>query len=423
MPLSPAPRRARRCVAALALLAAACTDGPIGPGDGRQPAPLRALTPTETQAVRASNGFAFAMLQALAAETPTRNVLLSPLSGAAALGMTLNGAAGETRAGMQRALGIAGLTVEQANAAYRELVPLLVGADPAVTIRSANVLWPRQGFALRPAFTQTLQADYDAPVRPLDFADRARSAATINDWARERTDGLIPKVMTAEELTDDLVLLLMNALYFKGPWTARFDVARTAPRAFTLGSGAVAQVPTMYRERTALRRAGDATAEVIELPFGAGRYAMTFVMPPRGGSLDRLVAELTDARWEQLVAALRDDTVHVAVPRFELRGDRRWNDALRGLGMADAFDVRRADFAPLSDRCTPPGTCVISFVKQNVYVRVDEAGAEAAAVTTVGIGLTSAPLVAAVDRAFVFAIRERSTGAVLFAGRVVDPRG
>lgn len=413
-----------RAASAAALALAACTDA-TGPGGGFRPVePVRALTAVEQRALVASNGFGLAMLGHLVRETPTQNVVVSPLSGAAALGMTMNGTSGETLAGMQRALGVAGMPLAESNAAYRALVPLLVNADPAVTIRSANALWPRTGFALRPEFVRTVQEDFGATVRTLDFGDQRGAAATVNGWAREQTNGLIPEVMKAEQFTDDLVLLLQNALYFKGPWTARFEVRNTAPRPFTLADGRVASVPTMSRERTALRAGSEGGVQVIELPFGGGAYAMTFVLPPRGGSLAALVASLDGARWERLMRALRADTQEVLVPKFELRGERFWNEPLRAMGMARAFDDTAAEFDRLSDGCTGPmRRCFISFVKQNAVVKVDEVGAEAAAVTTVGVGVTSAgPPPAAVDRAFVFAIRERSTGAILFVGQVTDPR-
>jgi serpin B len=409
--------------AGCAALGACRSEAPTAPA---AVVPIRALTAVEQRAASASNGFAFTMLRQLAAATPAENVVLSPLSGSAALGMTLHGADGETRAGMQRALGVADLTVEQASAAYRDLVPLLLTADPAVTIRSANALWQAPWFTTRPAFDEAMRTYYGATTRPVDFADAVNAAATMNRWASEQTSGRIPKVFEPDQLSADLVLVLMNALYFKGPWAARFDARETRPRPFTLGDGSTVNVPTMFRATVPLRTGADAGAEVAELPFGGGAYAMTLVMPARGRSLDALVASLDASRWTSLVATLRDDTRDVYLPKLELAGERLWNAPLQALGMIDAFSPARADFSPLSSQCAPgaaaAGRCVISFVKQNVWVRVDEEGAEAAAVTSVGVGITSLPAAVAIDRPFVFAIRERSTGAVLFLGAVRDPR-
>jgi serpin B len=165
---------------------------------------------------------------------------------------------------------------------------------------------------------------------------------------------------------------------------------------------------------------------VVELPFGGGAYAMTIVMPARGRPLDALVASLDASRWTALVGTLRDDARDVYLPKLELAGERLWNAPLQALGMVDAFSRARADFSLLSTQCAAGapagGRCVIDFVKQNVWVRVDEEGAEAAAVTSVGVGVVSLPAAVTVDRPFVFAIRERSTGAVLFLGAVRDPR-
>jgi serpin B len=351
---------------------------------------------------------------------------VSPLSGSAALGMTLNGADGETRAGMQRALGVADLTVEQSNAAYRDIVPLLLAADPAVTIRSANALWQAPWFTTRPAFDDAMRTYYGATTRPVDFADATAAAATMNRWANDQTSGRIPKVFEPHQISRDLVLVLMNALYFKGPWAARFDAGETRPRPFTLGDGSTVNVPTMFRAKVPLRTGADTGAEVVELPFGGGAYAMTIVLPAQGRPLDALVASLDASRWASLVGTLRDDARDVYLPKFELAGERLWNAPLQALGMVDAFSPSRADFSLLSSQCAPGGTaagrCVISFVKQNIWVRVDEEGAEAAAVTSVGVGVVSLPAAVTIDRPFVFAIRERSTGAVLFLGAVRDPR-
>jgi serpin B len=170
-----------------------------------------------------------------------------------------------------------------------------------------------------------------------------------------------------------------------------------------------------------MRVGGDASgARVGELAYGDGAYAMTVVLPPEGTDVDAYAAALTPARWDALVGTLADATRRVELPKFRLASESRWNDALVRLGMGAAFSGE-ADFSPLSERCRP-GDCAISLVKQNVDVEVDEEGTTAAAVTVVAIERVSLPAAFAVDRPFLFAIRERASGAILFVGRVVDPR-
>jgi serpin B len=417
-------RPARAAAASALLLLAACHERAAGPG---AEAPRRALTPAEAGAVRASNAFAFDLLREVGAERAHqgRNLVLSPYSGAAALGMALNGAAGETQAGMRRALGLADRPVGEANATFRGLTAHLLGADPKVTVRSANSLWAAEGFPVRAAFADTVRRYFDAEARAVAFGT-AEATRAINAWASQHTDGRIPKVFEDGQPGGDYVLVLMNALYFKGAWAARFDAARTAARPFRLAGGATVGVPTMSRDGTAMRVGGDGGARVGELAYGNGAYAMTVVLPPAGVDAEAFAASLTPARWDALVGSLVDATLPVQLPKFALAGESVWNAPLQRLGMDAAFDPRRADFSPVSARCLPQGPpgrdCHVGFVKQNVDVRVDEEGTVAAAVTSVGVGVTSAPAAFAVDRPFVFAIRERASGAILFLGRVLDPR-
>jgi serpin B len=369
--------------------------------------PRRALTAAEVRAVRASNAFAFDLLREVGAEAAHRgrNLVLSPYGGAAALGMTLNGAAGDTRAGMQQALGLAGETPEQSNATFTALTAYLLGADPRVTVRTANSVWAAEGFAVRPSFAATVRDAFDAEARTVRFGTPAATEA-VNAWARDRTAGRIPKVFDPGSPGPETVVLLVNALYFKGAWATRFDPAETRDRPFRLDGVRTATVPTMVRAQAPLRVGRDASgAQVAELDYGDGAYAMTLVLPPAGVGVEAYAAALTPARWDALIASLADATMRVELPKFRLAVESRWEQPLIRLGMADAFSPR-ADFSPLSDGC-PPGACRISLVKQNVDVQVDEEGTTAAAVTSVGIERVSLPAAFAVDRPFLFAVRER----------------
>ncbi len=418
-------RGARCALAALAALAlAGCHERAAGPGVA---VPRRALSADEAQAVRASNAFAFDLLREVGAEADHRgkNLVLSPYSGSAALGMTANGAAGPTRDGMLRALGLGGRTLEQHNETMRALTAYLLGADPRVTVRTANSVWAAEGFPVRPEFAQTVRTYYDAEARVARFGT-AEATRAINAWAGEKTQGRITKLFDDGQPDASYVLLLMNALYFKGQWAARFDPAHTQPAPFRLDDGTAASVPTMSRAETRVRAAAVDGAEVGELPYGDGAYVMTVVLPPRGTGVEAYAAALTPDRWDALVGRLAEREMMVRLPKFALKGRSRWNGPLTRLGMADAFSAARADFSGLSTGCLPQGPagrdCHIGFVQQDVDLQVDEEGTVAAAVTSVGIRVTSAPPAFAVDRPFLFAIRERASGAILFLGRVLDPR-
>ena len=411
------PRRARRAALAVAaLLAAACrTDAPTAPPAALTALP-RALTAAEREAVVAGNEFSVALFREVNARKAGENVFISPFSAAVALGMTLNGAAGETEAAMRGTLGLAGRTPQEINAAYRGLTTLLLDLDPSVQLGIANAIFHRQGFPFEASFLETSRTWFDAEVAGLDFASPAAVDA-INGWASEQTNGRIEQVI--ETIDPGHVMFLLNALYFKGTWRSRFDPRQTQPAPFTREDGVQVTVPMLSLRDAPTRSGWLDGAQVLELPYGNGAFAMTVVLPPPGTPVDELVASLTPARWDALLGTLREGEIDVHLPRFRMAYEDRWNDVLTTLGMGIAFDDRRADFT----RMSAPGGLFIGFVKQNAFVDVNEEGTEAAAVTTVGIELTSAPPSFRADRPFVFAIRERLSGTLLFVGKLAVPPG
>ncbi len=413
------PRHRTSRVAALAagaLLATACrTDAPTGPSPALTVLP-RALTTAEQSAIAAGNEFSVALFREVNARKAGKNVFISPFSASVALGMTLNGAAGETEAAMRRTLGLEGRTAEEINAAYQGLTRLLLDLDPSVEIGVANAIFHRQGFPVEASFLETSRTWFDAEVSGLDFGSPAALGA-INGWASRKTNGRIDKVL--DEIGPDQVMFLMNALYFKGTWRAQFDPRQTRPAPFTLDDGTQASVPMMALRKAPSRTGSLDGAQVLELPYGNGAFAMTVVLPPHGTPVDDFVASLTPARWDALLGTLRDGEIDVYLPKFRMQYEDYWNDVLEAMGMGIAFDDGRADFT----RMSAPGGLFIGFVKQNTFVDVNEEGTEAAAVTTVGIEMTSAPPSFRADRPFVFAIRERLSGTLLFVGKLAAPPG
>ena len=231
---------------ATSLALAACGGNPAAPGDssGAASEPLkelpRALTSAERQAVSAGNGFSFALLREVNSRKQGENVFISPLSASMALGMTANGANGATETAMRGTLGLTGQGAQQMNEAYRGLRQLLLGLDPSVTIGIANSIWYRTGFPVLPSFLDVSRTYFDAEVNAADFRDPA-TLNRINDWAKSKTNGRIPKVL--DKLSDDDRMVLMNALYFKGSWRSRFDASDTRPGPFTRDDGSVVNVP------------------------------------------------------------------------------------------------------------------------------------------------------------------------------------
>ena len=376
----------------------------------------RALSIAEQRLVDASNEFAFGVFREIDAQDDPGNRFISPLSMSMALGMTYNGAAANTAAQMADVLGLDELTVQEANEAYRDLIDLLLDLDGRVEMGIANSIWHRTDVTVERAFLDTNREYFDARVSALDFGDPGASQI-INDWVKDQTRGRIEKIVP-----DDIagfVMFLINAVYFKADWTTQFDKSRTRDEPFTLPDGTTRNVPMMYHgraEETTFRVTTGDGASVIDLPYGGDAFTMTLVLPDPGTSVDDLVGDLDEARWNAWIGALTEQRVHVVLPRFELEYEIELKSVLEAMGMTDAFAPGRADFS----RMRSGGGLWIDHVKHKTFVKVDEEGTEAAAVTSVAI-VESAPPTLRFDRPFVLAIRERFSGTILFLGKIVDP--
>lgn len=397
---------------AAGLLAAACDDVA---GPAAITALPRDLTAAELRVIEGSNTFAIGLLREAAAAAPAEpNVILSPLSASMALGMTMNGAAGETWAQMRDALGFAGLEEPEINGAYRGLIDLLLSLDPRVEMGLGNSIWTREGYPVLEAFYDRARASFDARVQEVDFADPG-APDLINAWVEDVTRGRIREMVTA--IPPNVVMYLLNAVYFKGDWTRQFDTRNTATAPFTLPGGGSVQVPLM-RQTAPFRSFSSAQARGVELPYGGGAFTAVAILPREPGTLADLVATLEPADWAEWMAALDSNgptEAAVLLPRLELEYEQVLNGTLQALGMIDAFGDA-ADFS----RMVSGGGVWIDEVKQKTFLKVDEKGTEAAAATSVSM-VESAPPEFRFDRPFIFAIRERISGTILFIATIGDP--
>ena len=407
---------------AIVTLLAACGEFVTGGGTAGPP---RQLTQSEADLVRADNTFAFKIFRAIAGSSaPDSNLFISPLSMSLALGMAYNGAAGTTQAEMQHALALEGLALGDVNQSNRSLIALLRGLDPGVVFTIANSVWYRQGFTLLPEFLSATRTYFDATVQGLDFSS-PNAAPTINKWVSNATQGKIPAIVP-DPIPDYVVAYLVNAIYFKGSWVAQFDKSRTQPATFYLRTGGLTIVPTMsHGHEVQVRSLLDGGVRVIDLPYGRGAFSMTILLPRDARGIDSLVPALTGERWSAWTAALdaasEGTTPDLYLPKFVLMYGLSMNGALQALGMRSAFDCTGgADFTRMA--ALAPGVLCISDVRHKATVDVNEEGTEAAAATSVEVATKgSGPSPLRVDRPFVFMIRERFSGAILFMGRVMNP--
>lgn len=412
-------------IAAVTSTLVACSDG-TGPGDEARAADSLAALPRtlslgEQRAVSSGNQFAFQLLRQVDRGGST-NVLLSPLSVSYALGLTMNGAAGITLSEMQQVLGWGGAARPEVNAAYRDLMTLLPTVDSShVTVQIANGIWVRAPNAPDTGFVSDARSYFGAPVQVL--ATPRAMFDSVNAWGARSTRNMVPRALTGEP-PEDLMMLLANSVYFAGTWRDRFDASKTRPRPFTLESGAQLAVPLMSRAggfRVATVGNGtSAQAPVIaaELAYGNSAYSMLLLMPA-AGLVGDLVQRLDTAFYAQLSRALvpAPGQSELALPKFTLSRSKVLTGDLASMGMGRAFSTA-AEFP----RLFPTTRTAIDFVQHAVTVSVDEKGTRAAAVTVVGVVPVSLPAGYVFDRPFVFIIRERLSGAVLFTGVVRDPR-
>jgi len=403
-------------VAALGLALALACAGSTEPRPS-EPQPVldalpRALTPSEQKVIAADNAFSFALFARLGAAQADSNVFVSPLSASMALGMAMNGASGTTFDEMRATLGFGAASEAEIDQGYKSLIALLRGLDPSVDFRIANSIWTRDGFPVTPSFLDAGRSWFDAEVASLDFASPS-AVKSINDWVSTATAGKIPSIL--DEIRSEEVMFLINAIYFKGSWRTKFDPALTIDAPF---HGVAGDQPArlMHREGS-IYITQTPTFSAVDLPYGNTAYSMTVVLPNVGQSVDGVLSSLDAGGWATSMAQLRQAELDLYLPRLKLSWERKMIPDLQALGMRAAFESDDADFS----RMSPLGDQLfISTVKQKTYVDVNEEGTEAAAVTNVGVSLTSASVrsVFRVDRPFVFVIRERLSGTIVFLGAI-----
>lgn len=396
------------------LFAPACQKQDVAVADIPKGTPPRPLTGAERNTLTSANDFAFRAFGTLRAAAPEDNLCISPLSISAALTMAYNGADGTTKADMKQTLGYAPLTDTEINESFQSLFALFQGLDPQVTFTTGNSIWYGQQFQLQAPFVQANQQYFGATVQPVNFSASA-TAGLINNWVNAQTRGKIPTIVDATTAAD--VMLLINALYFKGTWTYRFNPQNTRAGLFYPETGAPVSKDFMSLTTGRYRRYQDAQQQVIDLPYGNQQFSMTFVVPQGQSTLASVAGRLTRPQLDAWLAASDTTGLELRLPKFRLEYKQELKPALMQLGMGSAF--ANANFG----RMLAGGSSglAITSVTHKTFLEVNEEGTEAAAVTAVHIGVTSLPPVVHVNRPFLFLIREKSSGAILFIGQVTNP--
>ncbi|MEZ4960283.1 MAG: serpin family protein [Saprospiraceae bacterium] len=371
-------------------------------------------SPATCELTDANGNFAIDLFKQINVENPDGNVFISPFSISTALTMTANGANAKTLEDMRNTLRISGLGMPTVNDAYKLLLEVLPGLDPKTKLKLANSIWPQVDYPFLQSFIDLNTQYFNSEVKPVDFKDPA-VIGQVNQWVEDNTDGLIKETLT--ELPPGVVMLLINAIYFKGTWKTEFKPADTHPADFYTANGPV-EVDMMHIQENNFPYFENSLFQAIDLPYGDSIFSMSVFLPKEGHSVGEVVAEINAQNWDAWVSAFNTTEVQLYFPKFKMEYGKKLKRTLSDMGMEVAF----TDFADFSKMVNGGGVLIDDVIHKS-FIEVDEKGTEAAAVTVVIIKETSAgqtPTVN-VNRPFLFVIRDNRTNSILFMGKMVEP--
>ena len=374
------------------------------------------------ESITASNKMGLELIQAMAKLNREKNMLFSPISLSFALAMIENGAEGETKEGILKALG----EVEEGiNERYNLLMNYLNALNkdessetPGIKMKVANSLWVRESLDIKKKFVNTLNSFYNAQVFRSNFDDK-KTLDQMNQWVEEQTNHMLKE--TIDEINPETIAYLMNTVYFKGTWIEAFEESATQAEAFFKSETDEIKVDMMYKTDNAPYYE-DELCQVTSLPY-YGDCSLVLVLPK--GDLDNFLGDLTYDDFQKIIDVDKNEWHNLALslPKFDYEVNNPLNELLSERGMAKSFSEKDAEFGKMIE--IENNNVYISSIFQNARIILDEQGTEAAAVTVVefkcGSAMPSEPVAFNCDKPFLYIIKDDTTGAVLFIGVVREP--
>lgn len=346
-----------------------------------------------------------------------KNTVLSPISIYSALLLAYEASACDTKKQIMSTLGIGegNLNVD-ASIEYLDFMSSILPSESDVTFSYANAFFSDPNrIQTHDFYVSKLEQYYNAEVASLDFA-QSSAVDAVNTWAEENTNGKIKEVL--QEISGDEIAFLLNAIYYSGEWLSGFNEQNTMDRPFQLEDDAIINVPTMTRDAVS-NVFEDDNYKMVDMDIKGGEYAVSFLTPSDQTHIDDFLLRdnfLDD--YQQLLTQLQSERIMLSIPKFELEGKQQLKELLITLGMTDAFNQGSANFSGMG---TAGGNIFLTRVIHDTYIKVDEKGIEGAAVTTIGVGANSVPLVVEFNKPFVFLLRHKETGVPIFMGKVENP--
>jgi serpin B len=398
-------------------------------------APCFAAAPEEQQAAKAVNAFAIDLYGKL--RKAEGNLFFSPYSISGCLAMACTGARGTTESQMAKVLHF---SVEKPTTgkAFHDLnSQVLSSADERGLLRRvvalfssrwikgaelnvANALWVEKSYVLRKKFLEAIRADYQGSMQQADFRHGPEaSRKTINAWVEDQTKNKIKDLLSPGTITADTRLVLTNAIYFKGFWEHQFDKKITKEAPFTLLNGKEVKVPMMRNDESFGYMEEDGL-QILEMAYKGDKLAMVVLLPSKQTRFDEFEQSVTADRLDKWIGGLKEIEVLAYLPRFKMESAFKLKRALTELGITDAFSPAKADFSGMTEK----RDLFIDNGVHKAFVEVNEEGTEAAAATGVYmriLGTYRPPPVFRADHPFVFLIRHKPSGCILFLGRVTRP--
>ena len=373
---------------------------------------------------RDNNNFAFKLYSKLTNESnESDNIFFSPFSIYTALSMAEQGARGNTSRQMQTVLGLPNNSTAT-NSGFESIIEGL-NSQKGITLSIADSIWVEKIFTINPGFSNTLSKYYGAEVYPADFLNDASGETTnINNWVSSKTDQKIMNLIPAGVLTKNTTLVLADAVYFKGAWQIQFNKDNTTNETFYAPSQQV-QVPMMHLTTGALYYANN-NLQALELNYRNSNLSMLILLPAQGYSLSQMQSNLSAPELDNITSGLRSDiSVAISLPRYNMTEAEELNNALKSLGMTNAFDSTSANFSGMGNYSAYPNAVLyITHVLHKAFIQVNEQGTQAAAATAVGgavPGVVILPIMFNADHPFVFFIIDKQSGTILFMGRLSNP--